>query len=250
MALLEHAAERIHQVTNAFTNFFLVEDGPSGAVTVVDTGFPRSWSALHDALAQLKRRSADIEAIVLTHAHFDHMGFARRAQQQLGIQVLAHEREVPVVRHPWQYDHERRRIEYALRYPRFIGIFTAMGAQGALFVKGTDRVTTYGSDGELDVPGRPSIVFTPGHTHGHCALHFRDRGVVIAGDAIVTLDPYTGHSGPRIVSRAATANSVQALQSLSAIEESGAQTILTGHGDPWRQGAAAAVSRAREAGPS
>jgi glyoxylase-like metal-dependent hydrolase (beta-lactamase superfamily II) len=250
VALSTHAADRIHQVTSAFTNFFLVEDGPGGSLTVVDTGFPRSWAALHDALAQLRRTPADIEAIVLTHGHFDHMGFARRAQEELGVPVLAHEKEVPVVMHPWKYDHERSRIEYALRYPRFVGIFTAMGAQGALFVKGTDRVTTYGSEGELDVPGHPSIVFTPGHTYGHCALHFRDRGALIAGDAIVTLDPYTGHGGPQIVSRAATANSAQALRSLSAIEETGAQTILTGHGDPWRQGAAAAVSRAREAGPS
>ena len=246
MALTKHASERIHQITNAFTNFFLVEDG--AALTVVDTGFPRSWSALHDALSQLGRSPADIEAIVLTHAHFDHMGFARRAQRELGVRVLAHEKEVPVVKHPWDYDHERPRIAYALRYPRFIGIFAAMGAQGALFVKGTDRVTTYASAGELDVPGRPSIVFTPGHTHGHCALHFKDRGALIAGDAVVTLDPYTGHRGPRIVSRAATADSAEALRSLSAIEDTGAQTVLTGHGEPWREGAAAAVRHAREAG--
>ena len=247
MALTKHVADKIHQVTDAFTNWFIVEDG---GLTVVDTGFPRSWNSLQDALVELKRRPGEIEAVVLTHGHFDHMGFARRAQAELGVPVWAHEKEVPVVEHPWNYDHEQPRLKYALRYPRFLGIFTAMGPQGALFVKGTDKVETYGSQGELDVPGRPKIVFTPGHTHGHCSLHFPDRGALIAGDAVVTLDPYTGHRGPQIVSGAATADSKQALDSLSAVAATDAPTVLTGHGNPWRAGAASAADRAREAGPS
>jgi glyoxylase-like metal-dependent hydrolase (beta-lactamase superfamily II) len=207
MALQKNVVDRIHQVTDAFTNWFIVEDGPGGALTIVDTGFPRSWSSLHDALRQLKRDRADIESIVLTHGHFDHMGFAKRAQEELGVPLYAHEKEVDVVKHPWDYDHEQPRIKYAVRYPRFVGVFTAMGAQGALFVKGTDNVTTYGSGGRLDVPGRPEIIYTPGHTYGHCSLHFRDRGAVIAGDAMVTFDPYTGRRGPQIVAGAATADS-------------------------------------------
>jgi glyoxylase-like metal-dependent hydrolase (beta-lactamase superfamily II) len=248
--LERNVADRIHRIEDAYTNWYLVEDGARGGLTVVDTGLPRSWNSLQSALRELGRSAGDIEALVLTHGHFDHMGFARRAQRELGVPVWAHEKEVPVVRHPWDYDHEQPRIKYALRYPRFVAIFTAMGAQGALFVKGTDQVRTYGSDGALDLPGRPSIVFTPGHTHGHCSLHFADRGALIAGDAVVTLDPYTGHRGPQIVSGAATANSAQALASLGAVAATGAQTVLTGHGEPWRAGAEAAAARAREAGPS
>lgn len=50
---------------------------------------------------------------------------------------------------------------------------------------------------QFDVPGRPQVVFTPGHTHGHSSLYFRDRGVLIAGDAFVTLNPYTGATALR-----------------------------------------------------
>jgi glyoxylase-like metal-dependent hydrolase (beta-lactamase superfamily II) len=93
-------------------------------------------------------------------------------------------------------------------------------------------------------------MFTPGHTLGHCALHFPDRDAVIAGDAVVTLNPYTGRPGPQIVSGAATADSRRALDSLDALAETGASTVLTGHGDPWRGGAAEIVRLARESGAS
>jgi glyoxylase-like metal-dependent hydrolase (beta-lactamase superfamily II) len=186
---------------------------------------------------------------VLTHAHFDHMGFARRAKQQLGVPLWAHEREVPLTRHPWRYDHERPRSEYLMKYPGFRRIFAAMGAAGALWVRGVDDVQTFGDDAELDVPGRPRVIFSPGHTYGHCALHLADRGTLLAGDAIVTLDPYTAHVGPHIVARAATADSEQARASLDRLVATGAQTVLPGHGNPWTQGIGSAAERARAGTP-
>jgi glyoxylase-like metal-dependent hydrolase (beta-lactamase superfamily II) len=245
--LQRHAAEGIHRIDEASTNWYLVEDG--GRLTVVDSGFPRSWDTLQHALGDLGHSPSDIDAVVLTHAHFDHMGFAERARSELGVPVWAHEREVPVTEHPWRFDHERSRLRYA-RHPGFLKIFTAMGAKGALWVKGTKAVRTYGDDEQLDVPGRPRVVFTPGHTHGHCALHFPGRGAVIAGDAFVTLNPYTGGTGPQIVAGAATADSARALASLDALAALDAATTLTGHGDPWTHDIRVAVDRAKAAGPS
>jgi glyoxylase-like metal-dependent hydrolase (beta-lactamase superfamily II) len=97
------------------------------------------------------------------------------------------------------------------------------------------------------VPGEPEIVRTPGHTHGHCALLLRDRGVLLAGDAVVTLDPYTVRRGPRLVARAATVDSARNLRTLDAIAATGAEVVLCGHGDPWRDGAEALVDAARRA---
>jgi glyoxylase-like metal-dependent hydrolase (beta-lactamase superfamily II) len=91
---------------------------------------------------------------------------------------------------------------------------------------------------------------TPGHTIGHVSFHLPDRDVLIAGDAVVTFNPYTGGHGPQIVSGAATADSAQALASLDALAATGASTVLTGHGPVWREGAAGAVEAARAAGPS
>lgn len=53
-----------------------------------------------------------LEAVILTHGHFDHMGFARRATQQPGLELWAHHGERSVVASPWHYDHERSRLPY------------------------------------------------------------------------------------------------------------------------------------------
>jgi glyoxylase-like metal-dependent hydrolase (beta-lactamase superfamily II) len=245
--LQQHAAERIHRIEDAHTNWYLVEDGAGGGLTVVDTGLPRSWDSLQSALTELGRSAADIEAVVLTHGHFDHMGFARRAQEELGVPVWAHADELNVVSHPWRYDHERSRIPY-FRHPQFVKIFTEMTAMGALWVKGSDSARAYGPHDRLDVPGRPQVLPTRGHTHGHCSLLFADRGAVIVGDAFVMLDPYTGRDGPCVVAGAATADSETALASLDALARLDATTALTGHGPPWKGSLREAVERARAAG--
>jgi glyoxylase-like metal-dependent hydrolase (beta-lactamase superfamily II) len=112
------------------------------------------------------------------------------------------------------------------------------------------EVNRYGDEGTLPVPGSPRVIFTPGHTLGHCALHLPERDAVIAGDALVMLDPYTAKRGPRIVARAATADSERAFASLKPLAETAARVVLTGHGESYTAGAERAAAEAYEAGVS
>jgi glyoxylase-like metal-dependent hydrolase (beta-lactamase superfamily II) len=237
-------APGIHRVEDAYTNFYLVEE--DARLTVVDAGVRSSWESLHAALERLGRRSGDVAAVILTHAHFDHVGFAERARRELGVPVWVHENDWPLARHPLQYGHERSRLPY-LAHLGSLPIMASLLTNGAFWPHGVRDPRRF-ADGALDVPGSPSVVFTPGHTLGHCAFHFERHGALIAGDAIVMLDPYTGRRGPCLVSRAATADSERALRSLDALEATGAQTVLTGHGPAWRDGIAEACRRARAAG--
>jgi len=243
----KNVAPGVHRVEDAYTNWYIVEEG--GRLTVVDTGVPTSWDSLIEALKSIGRRLSDIEAVVLTHAHFDHLGFAERARASLGVPVWVHENDVPLTRHPLQYAHERPRSYYFATQLRAAPIVASLVRNRAFWPKPVREVRRY-MDGTLPVPGSPRVVFTPGHTLGHCALHLPDRDCVIAGDAIVTLDPYTAKPGPRIVARAATADSERALSSLDALAETGTRTVLTGHGEPWTRGVEQAVEEARRAGVS
>ncbi len=240
-------APGVHRIEDSFVNWYLIEE--DGKLTAVDAGLPASWQSLMSTVRTLGRTVSDLQAVVLTHAHYDHVGFAERARSELGVPVYVHPGDEPLTRHPWRYKFERLPLLYA-RYPRFLKIFVSFAKSGALWSPGITAVRTYADGETLPVPGSPVAVFTPGHTYGHCALHLPDRDVLVAGDAVVTLNPYTGGTGPQLVARAATADSTAAMASLDRIAATGAGTVVTGHGEVWREGAEAIAARARAAGLS
>jgi glyoxylase-like metal-dependent hydrolase (beta-lactamase superfamily II) len=238
-------APGIHRVEDANVNWYLVED--EDGLTIVDAGVPGSWVSLRLGLSELGRDAGEIRALVLTHAHFDHIGFAERARTELEVPVLVHENDVPLARKPMQYAHERARSRYLLTQPRALPYVLGFLRARAFWPPAVREVQRY-QGGTLSVPGSPEVVFTPGHTLGHCALHFPDRDALIVGDALVMVDPYTGKEGPRLVAGAATADSERALDSLEPLAATAAGTVLSGHGEPWRGGIGDAVGRARRAG--
>jgi glyoxylase-like metal-dependent hydrolase (beta-lactamase superfamily II) len=243
-----NVAPGIHRLQHAYVNCYLIED--DSGVTIVDTAFPGTWPHMLQALPAIGRTHADVRAIVLTHAHFDHLGFAARAQTEWAVPVIAHPAEGYIARHPYRYAHEKSRLLYPLRYTAAIPGLAAMVAAGATRVPGIHLNDVIEEGAVLDVPGHPQVVFSPGHTFGHCALHLPARDALLTGDALVTLDPYTGRTGPQIVSGAATANSHQALHTLDALASTHAGIVLPGHGQPWRYGIETAVQVAQEAGAS
>ncbi|MGA8040997.1 MAG: MBL fold metallo-hydrolase, partial [Acidimicrobiia bacterium] len=82
-------AQGIHRVTRGVTNFYLIED--SGKVVLVDAGTPKDWDLFTKTLTSLSRSLENVEAILLTHAHADHTGFAERARTSANSPVWIHE---------------------------------------------------------------------------------------------------------------------------------------------------------------
>ncbi len=219
-------------------NWYLVEteEGP----VAVDAGFPTAWKQIQD-------RASELRAIVITHAHIDHLGFAPIAQREHGTPVFVPELDARNARNPIRYaKSERLPLIYLAKYGPTRSLYWKATITGSIVGKTLKEFETYGDGAEL--PGGLRAVHTPGHTKGHMALHLADRDILFAGDAFVTRDPYTNRVGPRIVARAATHDSEQAKRSLDRIEQTGAGTVVTGHGEPWTQGAETAAAQARANG--
>src|SRR3954454_1817571 len=75
--------------SDSIVNSYLVEE--AGEVTIVDAGAPGLWRLVPAELEAMGRRLEDVRAIVLTHGHSDHVGYAERARREQRLPVLFHE---------------------------------------------------------------------------------------------------------------------------------------------------------------
>ena len=89
-------APGIHRIGDGLINSYLLEE--SGEVTIVDCGAPAYWKDLPSELAAMGRTLADVRAVVLTHAHPDHVGFAERIRSERGVPVSVHELDARIAR--------------------------------------------------------------------------------------------------------------------------------------------------------
>jgi glyoxylase-like metal-dependent hydrolase (beta-lactamase superfamily II) len=243
----EEVAEGVFAFGDGLVNWYLVEE--DGRLATIDAGFPPDWETLVKAVRGLSRQLSDVHDVVLTHAHIDHVGFAERARLECGATVHMHPEEISIARSPLPWAKSERLPLFYLHHPPMVALYALGAARRAPLGQRIREQTTL-RDGEVleGVAGRPKVIFAPGHTFGHCALHVPERGVLFTGDALVTRDPYTGATGPRLVARAATADSALNLRSLAGLEGLEADVLLPGHGEPWRAGVAEAVALARSAG--
>ncbi len=86
----------IHRLGAGLINAYLVEE--NGEVTIIDAGLPAYWADLPAELAAMGRSLSDVRAVVLTHGHTDHIGFAERARLELKVPVSVHEIDAPRAR--------------------------------------------------------------------------------------------------------------------------------------------------------
>ena len=232
-------ADGIHRLGTGLVNSYLLVD--AGAVTIVDAGLPGYWTHLQAELASLGLGLDDIEAIVLTHGHSDHLGFAERARRERDVPVSVHEADALLARGRVKNPAKGTGPMKAMPMLRFIWL--AM-RQAGWHIPRLKTVATFGDGATLDVPGSPRVVLVPGHTPGSVALHVPARSVLFVGDAIATTAVTTGETGPRIAPY--TADRAQALASLERLRGlNDADLVLPGHGDPWPAGIDLAIDRVR-----
>jgi hydroxyacylglutathione hydrolase len=139
------------------TNCYLVADPATRDAVVVDPGWDAP--AVLDALAQ---RQWQARAVLLTHAHFDHLGAVAGVVAATRAPFAIHPLELPLMRQ-----------------------------RGGAASFGLD-VPACPEPDQLLEPGQPfeagslrfDVLFVPGHTLGHVALYHAGAGLLLSGDVL------------------------------------------------------------------
>lgn len=227
-------------------NWAILREGDS--LTLVDTGYPRYVDQVIASIRAIGNRPEDVVGIVITHAHVDHVG---------GVRAFKDRFNTPVFTDPLEVGHARRDyleqvtpveiLKNAWR-PRVLPWTMRIMQAG-----GTDDVAAPwaeawqpGTDGRIDLPGRPMPVPTHAHTKGHAALLLPDSGVLFTGDELMSGHGLTAAIGPQpLPAMFSHASSTQVDQAWSAMAAVDADIIAPGHGRVLQMPIAEAIAVAR-----
>ncbi|WGD45190.1 MBL fold metallo-hydrolase [Streptomyces cathayae] len=170
---------------------YLIET-PEGPV-LIDAGYehPTCWASFQEALERIGRSPKSIRAVLLTHNHPDHVGFADRVRDVSGAQIVMHQDD------DFAFLHRGR--------GRFLTqLHTALVMTGApddvvesMYAE-AGKVAKHSESLDLDVALTEDIDFrfgdvtvraihAPGHTYGHTI--FVSQGLVFTGDTMMPEGP-------------------------------------------------------------
>ncbi|GGA22966.1 MBL fold metallo-hydrolase [Psychrobacillus lasiicapitis] len=217
--------------TVQIVNICLVGKPGSSEFVLVDAGMPHSAENIISAVEERVGAGSKPSAIILTHGHFDHVG---------GIIELVNKWEVPVYAHPLELPFLTGKESYPKPDPTVEGGMVAK--MSPMFpidpINLGNNIKELPSDGTI--PHMPDFrwIHTPGHSPGHVSFYRERDGLLIAGDAFVTvkqeylykvLTQEQEISGPP---RYLTTDWVAARESVEKLAELKPKIAVTGHGLP------------------
>lgn len=216
-------------------NTYLVTGSP---LILVDTGpnTDDAHAALTRALASHKVSFRDLEVILLTHAHIDHVGLLGRILEESDAETYAHPE---VVARSARRDHEEHDIrDFTIRVMRELGVpedgIAACAAE-------RENYRPYGSHAvighSVEDSGRIhdyAVYHVPGHSAHDTLFVDHDRRRAFSGDHILKSispnpllrRPAPGQSRPKSL--------VEFRRSLQRTRQLDLEVCYPGHGDPIR----------------
>jgi glyoxylase-like metal-dependent hydrolase (beta-lactamase superfamily II) len=239
---IDDAGIRVMRIPTPFqvgrVNCYLLEDQP---LTLVDSG-PNSGKALDELERQLDALGhaiEELELVIITHQHIDHLGLVDIVAKRSGAEVAALDLLAPFVEN-FGTDAERDDEEAAALMRRHgiseevvsalrqvTGSFRAWGAKATVSRPLHDGESLELRDRRLEVQHRP------GHSPSDTLFWDEERRILIAADHLIkhiSSNPLI--SRPLDSSGERTQALVAYLQSLKRTRELPAEIVLSGHGEP------------------
>lgn len=215
-------------------NFYIVEN--NNKLFLVDAGNDdeASWEQLQHVLQENGFTLTDLEAILLTHHHFDHVGLVNRIIDEHPIPVYAHEKSIVRLRREEEY------IESRIRF--FNQLYKDMGCDIERVAKEMERLRIYVDKNEQQILNSDinilregdtifgfDVLEVIGHSLDHIAFYHKESEKVLVGDhmiqhmssnAIIDIDE--GGKRPRSL--------VYYEKSLQRLVDLPMKTVYPGHG--------------------
>ena len=242
---LVQVTDTVYLARGQAVNWTVVADDTG--VMLIDAGYPGDREDVLASLRQLGHDAGDVRAILLTHAHIDHLGSAIWFANEHGTAVYCHADEVRHAKR--EYLQQASILDVALRIwrPRWAVWGLHVVRSGGLIRDGIPSARPLTAEAATGLPGHPMAVATPGHTSGHCS--YVVDGVLASGDALITGHPLLRHRGPQLLPAVFSHSQNNCLRSLDALALLDTEVLLPGHGDVWRgpirEATQAAISLAR-----
>jgi glyoxylase-like metal-dependent hydrolase (beta-lactamase superfamily II) len=240
---VREVADDVFHVRGTEVNWYLLRDGDD--VTLIDSGYPGEVARVEESVRAIGRRPEDVRAVLLTHAHVDHMGAAQHFHDRYAAQVLTDAVEARHARREFLEQAGPMDIVKNLVRPGLLPWLTRVVRVGAAKDVDIPSAAAFPAEGALDVPGRPVPVPTRGHTSGHTCYFLPAVGAVCTGDELLTGHAVSRTTGPQLPPAFFQHNDTR--DAVLPLAELAADLILPGHGEPLRIPLADAVRTARTA---
>jgi glyoxylase-like metal-dependent hydrolase (beta-lactamase superfamily II) len=218
-------------------NVYLIEDDP---LTLVDAG-PNSGSSLDELQRQLAahgRVIEDIELILITHQHIDHIGLVEIVAAHSGAEVAAIDHLVPFVENYREAaaTDDQFASETMLRHGIPPDVAQALQSVSLAFRAWGSRATVGRTlhEGEtIEFRDRKlAVAFRPGHSPTDTVFHDRDRKMLIAGDHLIKHISSNPLISRPVGSKTRPQSLVTYIESLKKTRAMDLDLVLPGHGDP------------------